>query len=64
MKRNNEFRNVYQAWRMLDHFLGKDLPATRYLTQRDRILELFLAKKKNEITNTIFQKQTCRRGFT
>ena len=43
MKTNNEFRRSYQAWRMLDHFLGKDLPATRYISKRDKILELFLS---------------------
>ena len=56
MKKNNGLRRIYQAWRMLDHFLGKDLPATRYLSQRDRILELFLSKKKNEITENNIQQ--------
>ena len=56
MKTNNEFRRSYQAWRMLDHFLGKDLPATRYMSKRDRILELFLSEKKNEITENNIQK--------
>ena len=50
MKTNNKFRRSYQAWRILDHLLGKDLPATRYISKRDRILELFLSEKKNEIT--------------
>ena len=56
MKTNNEFRRSYQAWRMLDHFLGKDLPATRYISKRDRILESFLSEKKNEITENNIQK--------
>ena len=34
---------------MLDHLLGKDLPATRYNSKRDRVQELFLTKNKNEI---------------
>ena len=45
MKTNNKFRRSYQAWRILDHLLGKDLPATRYIYKRDRILELFLSEK-------------------
>ena len=49
MKTIKEFRRSYQAWRMLDHLLGKDLPATRYISKRDRVLELFLSKNKNEI---------------
>jgi hypothetical protein len=49
MKTIKEFRRSYQAWRMLDHLLGKDIPATRYISKRDRVLELFLSKNKNEI---------------
>ncbi len=49
MKTIKEFRRNYQAWRILDHLLGKDLPATRYMSKRDRVLELFLSKNKNEI---------------
>tara|TARA_B100001093_G_scaffold1045_1_gene1073 strand:+ start:621 stop:995 length:375 start_codon:yes stop_codon:yes gene_type:complete len=56
MKTNNEFRRSYQVWRMLDHFLGKDLPATRYISKRDKILELFLSEKKNEITENNIQQ--------
>jgi hypothetical protein len=56
MKKNNKFRRSFQAWRMLDHLFGKDIPATKYMSKRDRILELFLSEKKNEITeNNIHQ---------
>tara|TARA_Y100000385_G_scaffold247477_1_gene267569 strand:- start:308 stop:1318 length:1011 start_codon:yes stop_codon:yes gene_type:complete len=48
MKTIKEFRRSYQVWRMLDHIFGKNLPATRYISKRDRVLELFLSK--NEIS--------------
>jgi hypothetical protein len=41
---------------MLDHFLGKDLPATRYISQRDRIIELFLSEKENVINEKKIQQ--------
>jgi hypothetical protein len=56
MKINNKFRRSYQAWRMLDHFLGKDLPATRYFSQREKIIELFLSKNKNVINEKKIQQ--------
>ena len=56
MKTNNKFRRSYQAWRILDHLLGKDLPATRYISKRDRILELFLSEKQNEIIQNNIQQ--------
>jgi len=56
MKANNNLRRRYQSWRILDHFLGKDLPATRYMSQRNRALQLFLSKKdKIVIENKIQQ---------
>ena len=46
MKTNYKLRRRYQGWRILDHFLGRDLPATNYLSQRDRTLQMFLSKKE------------------
>ena len=55
-EKNNELRRRYQGWRILDHFLGKDIPSKRYISQRNRILNLFLSEKKNEITENNIQK--------
>ena len=55
-EKNNELRRRYQGWRILDHFLGKDIPSKRYIYQRNRILNLFLSEKKNEITENNIQK--------
>ena len=42
---------------MLDHLLGKDLPATRYMSKRDRVLEIFLSKnKKMKFLKIIFER--------
>ena len=49
MKTNYKLRRCYQGWRILDHFLGKDLPATKYLSQRDRTLQMFLSKKEKVV---------------
>lgn len=52
----NKLRRRYQGWRILDHFLGKDLPATRYMSQRDRALQVFLSKKEKVLIENKIQQ--------
>ena len=56
MNTNNELRRSYQRWRILDHLLSKELPAKRYLSQRDKIIQMFLSKKENEVTENKVQE--------
>ena len=56
MKTNNKLRRRYQGWRILDHFLGKDLPATRYMSHRNRALQVFLSKKEKAVIENKIQQ--------